>query len=79
MCFRYLRAGFTRRDWSGSEFSDALLSTECFYIRQASTWPTIAGKVGDGPDGRGHPSAWQGRGLRETQSEEMHNIVKGMS
>lgn len=38
------------------------------------------GEVGGGPDGGGHPSDWQGgRAPRDTQSEEVHCIVKGMS
>lgn len=42
---------------------------ECFSIRQASTWPTIAREVGEGPDGSGHPSDWWGRGLGETHNQ----------
>lgn len=55
---------------SGSEFSDRLTTMSAFFkIRQASTWPTIAREVGEGPDGSGHPSDWWGRGLRETHNQ----------
>lgn len=42
-----------------------LEEAECFQIRPASTWPTIAGGGGGGgggPDGSGHPSDSQGGG-----------------
>lgn len=58
-----------RRGESVSKFSDRLSTMSAFKIRQASTWPTIAREVGDGPDGSGHPSDWQGRGLRETHNQ----------
>ena len=47
---------------------------ECVFLRQASTWPTIAGEVGGagGPDGSGHPSDWQGQ-----RAPEGHTIRGG--
>lgn len=48
-----LRTGLVGRDAPGSKFSDSLGQAECFRIRQASTWPTVAGgwEVGGGEGG----------------------------
>lgn len=54
---------------SGSEFSDRLSMVSAFRSGRHQLGQLLQGEVGEGPDGSGHPSDWQERGLGETHNQ----------
>lgn len=64
---------------TASKFSDSLNTLSAYESGRHQHGQLLQREVGEGPDGSGHPSDWQGGWApRDAQSGEVHCIVKGM-